>query len=406
MKILHTVESYLPLKHGMSEVVRQISEYLVKKGHEVVVATSYYEERKSNYINGVEIISFKISGNYVDGYHGEITNYKEYLLNSNFDVISNFAAQQWASDLCFDILPYIKGKKFFIPTGFSKLYNKEYSDYFYKMKVWMKEYNMNIFLSNNYRDVQFAKNAGITKMELIPNGASYSEFMLNKENFSIRQFLKLDLKTKIFLHIGSYTGLKGHEEALKIFLKMRKKNSALVFIGENFDVGEGYYFKKRINWFTTPFNKKMSKKKIISCLIFYLKHFFNPNFNKIHVMSLERSKLIQTLKQADLLLFPSQIECSPIVLFEACASKTPFFVTKVGNAEEIISWTEGGVLLPTYVDKSGYSRPHINASAQVISKILKNIELMNAFSENGFINWKNNFTWEIIAEKYENLYSK
>ena len=40
MKILHTVESYLPARHGMSEVVRQVSERLVAKGHEVTVATS------------------------------------------------------------------------------------------------------------------------------------------------------------------------------------------------------------------------------------------------------------------------------------------------------------------------------------------------------------------------------
>ena len=94
----------------MSEVVRQISEYLVKKGHEVVVATSYCKQRDVSQINGVEIKSFKISGNFVNGYSGEIEEYKKYILNSNFDIISNFAAQQWATDLCFEILPNIQAK--------------------------------------------------------------------------------------------------------------------------------------------------------------------------------------------------------------------------------------------------------------------------------------------------------
>ena len=40
MKILHTVELYHPSQGGMQEVVKQISERLVKLGHEVTVATT------------------------------------------------------------------------------------------------------------------------------------------------------------------------------------------------------------------------------------------------------------------------------------------------------------------------------------------------------------------------------
>jgi len=63
MKILHTVESYLPSRHGMQEVVTQLSEKLVLMGHDVTVATSYDENRKSNIINGVKIADFNIKGN-------------------------------------------------------------------------------------------------------------------------------------------------------------------------------------------------------------------------------------------------------------------------------------------------------------------------------------------------------
>jgi glycosyltransferase involved in cell wall biosynthesis len=404
MKILHTVESYLPLQHGMSEVVRQISEYLVKKGHEVVVATSYCKQRDVSQINGVEIKSFKISGNFVNGYSGEIEEYKKYILNSNFDIISNFAAQQWATDLCFEILPNIQAKKYFIPTGFSKLKNNEYSTYFNKMKTWMQYYDLNIFLSSNYQDVQFAKEAGINKIELIPNGASYSEFIENHSNFSIRNYLKLKPRTKIILHIGSYTGLKGHDDALKIYLKTKQKDTALVFVGENFEIGEGYYFKKKIKWFNTPFDNKKSRKKILSCFLYFLKHLFVSKLNSVYIIALKRQDLVETFKQADLFLFPSQIECSPVVLFEACAAKTPFIVTNVGNSEEIVAWTGGGIVMPTYIDKFGYSRPYISESAQIISRILQNTQMMSSLSENGFKNWIRSFTWEKIAEKYEKIY--
>ncbi|MFH1005826.1 MAG: hypothetical protein V1781_10125 [Bacteroidota bacterium] len=46
MKILHTVESYYPSVGGMQEVVKQISEQLVKMGHSVTVATGFHVDRK------------------------------------------------------------------------------------------------------------------------------------------------------------------------------------------------------------------------------------------------------------------------------------------------------------------------------------------------------------------------
>ena len=45
MKILHTVETYIATKCGMSEVVKQLSERLVKMGHDVTVATSKHSDR-------------------------------------------------------------------------------------------------------------------------------------------------------------------------------------------------------------------------------------------------------------------------------------------------------------------------------------------------------------------------
>ena len=57
LKILHTVELYSPSVGGMQEVVKQISERLVKKGHDVTVATTKLSNRKSKIINGVKNMS-------------------------------------------------------------------------------------------------------------------------------------------------------------------------------------------------------------------------------------------------------------------------------------------------------------------------------------------------------------
>ena len=81
MKILLTVETYLPEKNGMSEVVRQISENLVLLGHDITVATSYNSSRNCvSQISGVKIVEFKLSGNSVQGILGDPKDYIHFLM--------------------------------------------------------------------------------------------------------------------------------------------------------------------------------------------------------------------------------------------------------------------------------------------------------------------------------------
>ena len=405
MKILHTVESYLPQQHGMSEVVRQISEYLVKAGHDVTVATSFTHSRQSDIINGVKIKSFKLGGNNVLGIIGDASEYQLFLMNSNFDVITNFAAQQWATDLCLNILPEIKGKKVFVPTGFSGLLNPSYSSYFEKMKYWMKYYDMNVFLSNDYRDINFAKENGINLCRFIPNGASRAEFQ-EKESFNLRSHLNLSESCKVILHVGSYTGFKGHEQALRIFLHSRISNVAMIFVGDSFERGGGYRFVEKVHWFKDfAFQKKLNFGSART-LINYILHRFSNKLNDIFILNLDRQKLIATYQQSDFFLFPSMIECSPIVLFEALASKTPFLVTNVGNAREIVEWTNGGKLLPTKIDKNGLSHAKIKESANLLSIFFNDSIEINKMKEKGYSSWLNHFTWENIAHQYEQMYNE
>ena len=119
MKILHTVEFYSPSIGGMQEVVRQLSERLARLGHDVTVATTRLPERTEKTINGVKIEEFSISGNAVRGMSGEVERYQTFLVDSDFDVITNFAAQQWATDAMLSILDRIEAKRVLVPTGFS-----------------------------------------------------------------------------------------------------------------------------------------------------------------------------------------------------------------------------------------------------------------------------------------------
>ncbi len=383
MKILHTVEFYHPNVGGMAEVVRQLSERLVKLGHEVTVATGAVADRKSTVINGVIVKEFNVSGNEVRGLTGDVNAYKEFLLSSSFDIVSNFQAQQWATDIALPILNQIKGKKLFIPTGFTYFNEDAYKGYYEQMKTWMKGYDMNIFLSHHYRDINFAKANGITKNIVIPNGAAADEFLTDVQ-IDIRKKYNIQPTDFFILHVGTYTGIKGHVEALKIYLKSSVNDGVFLFAGNQNDA-----FKRFVDthW-------RFLLWKILNL----------PKKKNYIIAELSRAEIVSALKQADLFLFPSQVECSPIVLFEAMASHTPFLCTDVGNSPEIIEWSHGGELMPTKIDEKGNSKAIIKKAAKCLNLLYKNKKRRQELADNGFTAWKNNFSWEIIVKKYEQLY--
>jgi len=378
MKTLHTTESYYPEVSGMAEIVRQLSERLVKLGHEVTVATTKSPKRKGEKIlNGVHITEFDITGKSAFMIKGNAKKYQDYLKKSSFDIVTNFAAQEWATDLALPILPQIRAKKVFVPTGFSGLYSPLYHDYYKKMKTRMKEYDMNIFLSKNYKDINFARKNNIRKIKVIPNGASKEEF-LTKSKINVRKNLGIPDDHFLVLTVGSHTGLKGHSEAIRIFCKARMEKATFLLIGKNTKSLRGCYNQCQLM-------KSISGKNIL-------------------IKDLTREETVAAFKAADIFLFTSRVECSPIVLFESLAAKTPFLTTDVGNAREIIKWTKGGKLLPTHINRFGYSRAIVNKSARILESCYNNRPKLSLMGKVGHRAWLKKFTWEKISKEYEKVY--
>ena len=378
MNILHTVESYYPAVGGMAEAVRQISEGLVRLGHEVTVATEKMPERKEKTINGVRIAQFAVSGKAVFEIRGEVEKYRNFLIKSSFDVVTNFAAQQWATDIALPVLDRIQAKKVFVPTGFSGLYLPYYRNYYEKMKEWMKKYDTNIFLSDSYRDIDFARKNNIRKIKIIPNGASKEEF-LGKTTINIRKDLNIPDNHFLILSVASHTGMKGHLEAIRIFNKASVKKATLLIVGKHSKIVSGCYLQCQLLKF-------LSSKNIL-------------------IKDLTREQTVAAFKAADIFLFTSRVECSPLVLFESMAAKTPFLTTDVGNSKEIIKWSKSGILLPTTIDKKGYSQALVSESAIILKQILANSGKRKIMAQNGFKAWKKKFTWEKIAWQYEHVYN-
>jgi len=216
---------------------------------------------------------------------------------------------------------------------------------------------------------------------IISNGASEEEFKIADSNFRQRYGIPGDIP--LILTVGSHTGLKGHRLVIEAFRRARIGHAALIIIG-NTSASKGCLTNcKRHSWLTRVLS--LGRKQVL-------------------LFDLPRKDVIAVYHAADLFVFGSQVECSPLVLFEAMASKTPFVTVACGNAEEIVNWSKGGIVVSTrqHFDGSVGADPALMAHA--IEDLMKNPKERCHLAEAGYESWREQFTWEKIATKYERLY--
>ena len=381
MNILHTVEFYPPSVGGAQEVVKQISEQLVKRGHHVTVATGKLPERHATVINGVRIEEFDISGNIITGIKGEASRYQDFLIDSKFDIMMNYAAQEWAMDLALPILDQISYPKIMIPCGFSRLFDPYYSEYYAKMPVYMGKYNRLVFHAQDYRDINFARTHALNNITIIPNGASQEEFSSIDGTFRSRYDIPANLP--LLLTVCNHTTLKGHRLCIDAFRRARIGPSVLMIIGG----------MKRGGGCLADCHRRSSWVKFTSL-----------GQKRVRLLDPPRQDVVAAFHAADIFIFCSLLEYSPLVLYEALASKTPFLSSDCGNADEIVQWTGGGIVIPSTPSPDGLVRIQTEFMAHEIETLIQDAPRRNLIAEAGHNAWTKRFTWEMIAAQYESLY--
>ena len=448
MKFLFCCDNYYPSVGGVQEVMRQIAERLVCNGHEITVLTSAREDRDFNEFNGVHIHEFAISGNRVFGMSGNLQAYQDFVINFDCDAILIKASCQWTFDALWDVLPQIAARKLFIPCGFSALYEPKYQQYFKEIPEILKKFDELIFYSNDYRDINFAREHGIVNYSVIPNGASEKEFSISKDTH-FRAKLGIAADTFLMLTVGSFTGTKGHLElaqAVELLEIDDERQVALILNGNN-PLAANHSKEDYTHHFPlTELKPDLVSTAILSYVSLVLagckimaKYLLSPSkakfhltlvldswratkhlpFNliqaqvkkvnahfknkKIFITNFKRDDLIQAYMNADLFVFASQIEYSPLVLFEAAAAGTPFLTTSVGNAKELIDWLEGGYVYECKNNQAG----HLVVDPQELAKKIKSTLNTGAkLKVGGQVmreNWLKKYTWQAIAAQYERL---
>jgi glycosyltransferase involved in cell wall biosynthesis len=125
---------------------------------------------------------------------------------------------------------------------------------------------------------------------------------------------------------------------------------------------------------------------------------------KVLLTDYPRHELTQAFMAADLFVFASNVEYSPLVLYESAAAGTPFLSVEVGNAGEIAQWTGAGVICPSAADSKGYTRVDEGTLAQAMAELMQQKERLEKLGSMGKKNWAERYTWGKIAAQYEQLF--
>ncbi len=341
------------------------------------------------------------------------------------------AAQQWTFDALWPVLSEIKCGKVFVPCGFSGLYEPLYRGYFRDLPAILRQFDHLIFYASDYRDVNFAKEHGISNFSIIPNGASEVEFSADPDPL-FRERHGIGSDELLFLTVGSLSRMKGHFEVAEAFLAadLDGRPATLIINGNDPSrvqlVRELYCangFKYLVKRILKALGRRLQFKgkgvrdqlkgvrDQLKGVRNQLKEFVDKTRSqkankRVIVIDLPRLELVQAFMNADLFVFASHVEYSPLVLFESAAAGTPFLSVPVGNSEEIARWTGAGVICPAPRDNKGYTKVDPRVLAEYWSRLVKDMPHLRRMGAAGKQNWAEKFTWDKIASQYESIFVK
>lgn len=340
MKVLFTVNTYYPLKDGISIVVQYLAEGLVKSGFNVTVLTLHREEEDTYCCrNGVEIKRLRISENVFKKASGEIELFYKEILDKKYDIIINEHIDSVLTNLTIPVIDNIDARKYLHLHGMAGirrgLFSRQDSFFHYLGNIYhyfrgkkyynyapyfLKKYNSIICLSEYDESFSYLKEKKIDKVSILGNACDDSFFNV-EYNESVLQ--KYGLPKQYLVSIANYNHRKNQIGILKAFLKTSSFEFTMVFIGSI----ENKYYEKLVN---------------------YYKNHSDGVHKAIFLTGVKREDIPQITQSAYLSLQLSSWEGYSISLVESMASGVPFISSATGNAKEL----PGGVIVKDFNEMS------------------------------------------------------
>jgi glycosyltransferase involved in cell wall biosynthesis len=359
MKVILTVERYAPAIGGAERVVERIAEGLVARGHAAAVVTS--GERSSEMRHGVQVERFPVRGNAHRRIRGDVRAPLELIRDTAADVVLNYAAQTWTTDSCMELLDRPGHAALVLaPCGFSALHRPRWRRYFEELRHRLPQYDALIFHSSRYRDWDFAVSAGAERRHVIRNGADPPA-----SGGGLRT--RLAPGEGLMVTVGSHVRSKGHRDFARAHRAVRRDQRVRGVI-------------------VAPPRRGLDG--IRGCQGYCSAMSAVPGNGLDLLDGRSRATVEDAIASADVLLLPSRVECSPLVIIEAMAAGVPWVSYDVGNIHELA----GGLVVDGVRELAG-------ASAEVLRGHHPQL------GAEGTEAWSRDHRWEKIVANYERVLS-
>lgn len=361
MKIIQITPGYPPRLGGAENVVREISERLAKRGHQVEIFTSDISCKKGK-LKSIKNLKINYLKSWEFAHTSIIFPLFFRLLKIPKDSIMHvhISGSAFIPEIVYLIkkikkIPYIahfhtstepSGKLGFLLPLYKKLF----------LKKVLRNANKVICLTKEYKDFinkKYEINKG--KIVVIPNGIN-EDFISNKSN--------KDSENINLLYVGRLSIEKNISKIIEAVSLIKNKKIILNIVGE----GE----KKE------EIKKLISDKKLNNVILHGKKTGYN---------------LINLYDSADMFLLVSNYECLSLVLLEAMATETPIIASDILGNRSIIKNNYNGLLV----------KPTSKKIAEAIKKLIKNPRLRERLSKNGLKEIKK-YSWNKIIKQIEKLY--
>ena len=385
MKILMLSWEYPPrIVGGISRVVHDLSQRLIKDGHEVTVVTyrdgeaPYYENDK-----GVDVYR-------VDNYIIHPNNFIDWIMQLNFNMIAK-ASEIMNKNGKFDVIHahdwlVAYGAKalkeaYKIPivttihateSGRNSGIHDEVQRYINDSE-WLLTYeSTEVIVNSNFmkNDLQRLFGLPFEKINVIPNGINLNNFSGIDRDYDFRRQYAMD-NEKIILYVGRLVYEKGIQHLIGAMPKILQNyhDAKLVICGKGGMLDE---------------LKQETKNLGIE--------------NKVYFTGYCDSKKVQKMyKCADIAVFPSTYEPFGIVALEAMLAGIPTVVSDVGGLNEIV---EHGVTgMKSYAGNS-------NSLSDSILSLLFDAKLCDNVSKNAVKKVKELYNWNKIAQDTHYVYEQ
>jgi len=279
------------------------------------------------------------------------------------------------------VAPVLVKKRYKVPIvlttdnlpGYSWFYGDAFVDvvaksYTYSLGKWMlNSYDRLVFLYT--KALNEVEKFGVPRNKVcsIPNGVDLEKFRPNLDVDDLRTELSVADDEKVLLFVGRLAKVK----RVDILIALTKSLIKEGFKVKTVLVGDG------------P-DRKLYEKLAGS-----------TGNNVIFVGQVPRTKVHEYYSLADVFVLPSLSEGLPQVLLEASAAGKPCVATNANGTSDIIVHGETGYLI---------ERSNVDAYRRYVKVLLEDEDLSKRMGSKAAEFVKENFSWDVVVERYEKVY--